>query len=1404
MAAKPPRGVGPLRHVREAVSVLAALTAILVLALLAANTGFGRGLIERQLDGLSVGALGRLHVAGLEGDLWSDLSLKELSLSDRSGVWLRADRLRLRWTPSALVQRRFAANLVSADQITVLRRPVLTQTPPRQDRLPLSFDLRSIRFDLTTLPAFSVVDGRYRVQARVKMRRQGAMDAQLAVTSLLHAGDGLNAKITAGHEVPLFLTLKAVEAQGGALAGMLGLPARQPFVMDFDARGQDGAGSATLLAKTGPTVVVSGKGIWSAQGGTADAELDLKASSLTAPLASHVGPRLLLTLKGPMKTSSVQLINAALRADNLSLDVNGAVNTRTLTIEKAASVTAQSPNLSRGLDQAYARAGRFEGSLSGQPKAWRLDGRLRVDQVRTQGYGLAQVQGPLIVEQSDKGLSLDLDLVGSGGQGTNAVASLLGARPAALAHLERLPDGQVLLRSLKASGSGLTIDASGRRSLLGGLVLDAEARLNVPSAGQARTSGLIVASGSARTDGFAKPWTFRSDAQASGLKTGFEIADHLLGPTPRLKAQGIVGAAFVQDLRLDLEGAATSAELRGAVARGGQVTGAVNWRAKGPLPVGPVIIDGAASGLGKVSGTLAAPRVVLSALIDNIALPAAVEGSDPQARFALTQVKLDVTAARGKGGWDGAFDLAADSVYGPAKAHTGLHLVGDGLDLKGLAAEMAGIAVAGDLSLRGASPTTSQLTFAVGPGLVLTSGRVEGSLGLLAAKTGAQSHLDLILTATDAHVRGQALVIGQGRLTAIGPLNHSAYVLTARGQAEALPFRLDGQGVAGLNHGAAELTFTGKGRVKQADLTTLDPLQLSLSAQAITARGRISIGGGEAHLEASRVDETLKARLDLDRVDLGALGEDLAGQISGQLALDGKGSHLGGDFSLNLKEARASDAPASLALEGWVKGHLNDERLTVEAQASTGKGLRAITTVALPAQASAAPFRIALVRDRPLSGRLDMTGEIKPIWDLFFSGDQRLSGTVTAQGTLSGTLNQPQVLGHLDLSKGTFDDAGTGLRLRNLSAQADATVDQLDIRGLTAGDDAGGTVSGEGRIGLARGSASSFVLALKRFRLIDNEQVTAFASGSAKVTRGADGKAALVGDLTLDRADVAADAKTSAAVVQIDVIERNRPVSEDAPLVEASKVPPVALDVRLHAERGVFVRGRGLDMEMALNAQVSGTTAVPVLSGQATIVRGDYDFAGKRFAFDDRSVVYLATRPDRIRLDLTATREDNSLTAVIVIRGTAARPVITLTSTPVLPNDEVLSEVLFGRSASQLSPLEAAQLASAVTGLARGGGFDVIGNLRSFAGLDRLAFGGGGTQGVTVSGGKYLTDNVYLELTGGGRDGPTAQVEWRIRKRLAIVSRIAGQGDGKLSVRWRTDQRREPPAPRADSPPLAR
>jgi translocation and assembly module TamB len=122
-----------------------------------------------------------------------------------------------------------------------------------------------------------------------------------------------------------------------------------------------------------------------------------------------------------------------------------------------------------------------------------------------------------------------------------------------------------------------------------------------------------------------------------------------------------------------------------------------------------------------------------------------------------------------------------------------------------------------------------------------------------------------------------------------------------------------------------------------------------------------------------------------------------------------------------------------------------------------------------------------------------------------------------------------------------------------------------------------------------------------------------------------------------------------------------------------------------------------------------------------------------------------------------------------------------------LPQDEILARVLFGRSVTQLSGFEAAQLAAGLAQLAGGqAGFDPVGLVRKATGLDRVTFGA--ENGIaSVSAGKYIAEDVYLQVGAGGSGGVGAEVEWEPTDGLSISSSADGNGDTKLAVRWKKD-----------------
>jgi translocation and assembly module TamB len=881
-----------------------------------------------------------------------------------------------------------------------------------------------------------------------------------------------------------------------------------------------------------------------------------------------------------------------------------------------------------------------------------------------------------------------------------------------------------------------------------------------------------------------QPWTLTAEGAGEGFATGYPELDRLLGKRPKLSAQGALQGRRLSLARASLNGAAIQANTAGVLAEDGNLSLKVDWTAQGPFHAGPVEIAGRANGSGAISGTLGSPRADLLAQLAEIDFP----------HLPLKNARLTLTFAHKPDGSSGMIAATADSAYGPARSRADFRFPAGGVDLTGLSVDAGGLKADGSLSLRKNTPSAADLRLAVGPGAFLEAGHVGGVVRIQDAPGGARAQLNL--AAQGARLRGSPTTLMAAKFTAEGPLDRLPFGLHAEGVAPAGQFAANGRGVLSRTEPVYVATFEGSGRLGGRDLHTLEPAVLRFGGPERSAQLRLaSSDGGRISLDGRLAGETADIHAQLSKVGLNLLDEDLAGKIDANLTLSGHGGRLDGGLEARLSGARGRGETASTGVDSVVHGRLADSTLALDAVATNGLGLRANAELVLPTEASAAPFRFAIARQQPMHGRFLAEGDVRPLWDVLVGGERSLSGQVRTQGTLGGTLAEPRAEGQITVANGRFDDGATGLSLRDVAIQASFSQQSVDVAEARGVDGRGGSVAGSGRISLAQNGVSSFRLDLHQFRLIDNEQANALATGQATIARAADGKVTLSGALTIDRADVAARMSGATTVVSLDVVEKNRPPELVAARAAFAPTPkPGAglsagwgLDVNLRAPARVYLRGKGLNLELALDAHVGGTTAAPMLSGTARVIRGDYDFAGKRFEFDPTGVVYLSTRPRDIRLDLTATREDPSLTAVVRIRGTAARPEITLSSTPSLPSDEVLSQVLFGASASQLSPVEAAQLASALSALAGGGGLDVVGNLRHFAGLDRLAFGGTQATGVTVSGGKYVTEKVYIELTGGGREGPLAQVEWRVRRQMSIVSRMGGQAGARLTVRWRRD-----------------
>jgi translocation and assembly module TamB len=186
-------------------------------------------------------------------------------------------------------------------------------------------------------------------------------------------------------------------------------------------------------------------------------------------------------------------------------------------------------------------------------------------------------------------------------------------------------------------------------------------------------------------------------------------------------------------------------------------------------------------------------------------------------------------------------------------------------------------------------------------------------------------------------------------------------------------------------------------------------------------------------------------------------------------------------------------------------------------------------------------------------------------------------------------------------------------------------------------------------------------------------------------------------------------------------------------------------------------------------------------------VRGELELARRPFVFDS-GIVTFDGPVDSARVAISAARQVDGFSARVDVTGSPSNPRIELSSTPDLPQDEILARMLFGRSMMDLSALEAAELASSIARLSgQGSAIDPLGQLQAGLGLDRLRLGMSNDGTTELGVGQYLASDVYLEVTTAGAAGNSVEVEWQPRPQISVTSEANSTGESRVSVRWKRD-----------------
>jgi translocation and assembly module TamB len=427
--------------------------------------------------------------------------------------------------------------------------------------------------------------------------------------------------------------------------------------------------------------------------------------------------------------------------------------------------------------------------------------------------------------------------------------------------------------------------------------------------------------------------------------------------------------------------------------------------------------------------------------------------------------------------------------------------------------------------------------------------------------------------------------------------------------------------------------------------------------------------------------------------------------------------------------------------------------------------------------------------DAPLSGGVRYNGPAGVLFSFGGFAGQQVAGGVAVAADFGGHLGSPQLNGIVRADDLTYVNSTYGTKLTKMHLAGRFTNDRLDITQFQ-GQAGEGTISASGTVGLAADSGFPVNIdaKLNNATLAKSDGLGATATGDINFTNGPDG-GLIKGNLTIPEARYEVVYQGQAEVGELEGVRRKTDSLRPHPIPK----PPskIALNLRISADNQLFVTGMGLESEWRLDMRVRGTTASPVVSGQANVVRGTYSFAGKRFNLDRGTVSFTGgplTDPD---INISASTTTNGINAVLNITGTGQRPQIAFTSNPSLPQDEVLSRLLFGSSPQNLSAIEALQLAAALNSLRPGGGgLNPLGKLRGAAGIDRLRILGADQatgQGTALAAGKYITDNIYVEIITDSRGYTATQLEIALTKSLSVLSQMGSFSGNSASVKYQKD-----------------
>lgn len=1363
------------RWAKRAGWALAILLAPFLLAALLINTPIGKRFVADEIGKVAPASGLRFSVGRIEGDIYGKALLHDVVVADPKGAFLTIPEVELDWNPLAWFQRGLEVNTLVARRGKMTRIPELLPGDPDAPILP-DFDIHVGRLgieNLTLAPGAVTADAqRVDLEAKANIKRG----------RLYLSADG---RLGKADRIKLLIDAE---------------PDGDKFEMALDYRApQDGVLASLIGAKAGYSAWIGGEGSWTSWRGHALVRrgadrfaafrLTNKAgqyglvgqvfpSAITDGVAARaLGKATSLAVLGRLE-DSIFTGDIVLRGAGMDADGRGAIDfagNRFDDFDLSLAVT--DPTLfgdAMRLERARASA-----NLDGKFRELVVEHELAIQRATSGDFALQDLSQSGTIRLADGSWTFPLDV--SAQRVSSGIESI---DP----HLGRgTLRGRLTWQNGRLVGDELRLafaDLTARFAVRGNTSLGTYGLAGPVSARGLNIADLGTVDGAAQVTlklGGRDPWALNAKLDGQLRDISNATARTLAGSDLRFNGDLALGGATGLSFRtINLQSDLLTMSLDGRVA--GDRT-LVTGRGR-HTKYGPFDVDATLSGDGPQVALVLADPLPAAGLSDvRLALAPSGEG-----------FRIETSGGSMLGPFDGVVHLLLpandDAVIDVETLHIWRTQVRGKLTM-----EDAGIR--GVLKLDGGGldghialvPKVQGQSF----DLALTASNAEfgGTMPVSFARANiaASGSLDGDKSRIEVAATGQGWRMGPlfaGRLAAraeiINGAGDVALSMTGR-RGSRFDLQLDARVAPGRIAAIADGSFAGRDidMPRRAVLTRqadggwqLAPTQVSYGEGVAIASGQF--GGGDMALNMKL------AHMPLSLADIFAGELGLGGTASGVVEYSApNGTRPVGSARLKINRLSRSgqvlsSRPVDLALVADLEPDgLSARAIVQDGEAQLGRIQARISN--LPAEGPLA----SQLRAGTLFAQMRYDGPMEALYRLAAIEGFDLTGLITIAADARGTLAQPQVRGSIKGDNLRLLSTISGTDVRNVRARGSFAGSRLNITSFTGTTRDEGVVSGSGMIDLAnlgegRGPQMDLKASAKRARLINTGGFRATITGPLRIV--SDGRGGTIaGRVRIDRASwQLGRAEEVMELPDIPVTEINR-AADAAPARVASAPWRYLIDAKSSAR--IDVDGMGLDSEWGADLIVRGTTSDPRIGGEAKVVRGFYNFAGTQFELTRGVIDFDENVPIDPRLNIQAVTTTDSLAVTVNVRGSAQAAEISFTSNPSLPEEEILSRLLFGDSITTLSATDALQLGTAVASLRGGSGMDPINKLRGAIGLDRLRIVAadpalGRETGVAL--GKNLGKRIYIELVTDGRGYSATQLEYRITSWLALLGSVSTIG----------------------------